>query len=161
MNLAKEKFTKLSEKGELLQQNGVKICFYGNLNMLDKEIRELFYKTKVDTKNNQTIKLNVCFAYNSTEEVYQAVNKLQTIDGVNENFDSMLYGGYNCNPDILIRTSGEIRLSNYLLYQTRFSMIFFEDKFWPDFNFYDFIKILLRYNIDYGKHIKSINELIN
>jgi ditrans,polycis-polyprenyl diphosphate synthase len=74
-------------------------------------------------------------------------------------FESNLYGGYNCNPDILVRTSGEVRLSNFLSYQCRFSMIFFVDKFWPEFSFLDFMKILLRYNIDYSNHTRKLKEL--
>jgi ditrans,polycis-polyprenyl diphosphate synthase len=161
MNLAKEKFTKLSEKGELFQQYGVSICFYGNLQMLDDDLKDSFYKMEIDTKDNNILKLNVCFAYNSTEEIYQGIEKIREEGKTDtKSFDSVLYGGYNCNPDILIRTSGEIRLSNFLLYQTRFSMLFFEDKYWPDFNFYDFVKIILKYNIDYKSHIRAINELL-
>jgi ditrans,polycis-polyprenyl diphosphate synthase len=164
MNLAKEKFARLSEKNELLNKYGVKVCFYGNIDFLDDEMRNTVNKIEEQTESNSIIKLNVCFPYNSTEEIYSAVNKAKQ-KSHNEKLDyrslleSNLYGQYNCNPDILIRTSGEVRLSNYLLYQTRFAMLFFVDKFWPDFQFKDFLSTLLRYNIYYKEHLKKINEL--
>jgi ditrans,polycis-polyprenyl diphosphate synthase len=177
MFLAKEKFARLAEKNEYLNQYGVKVTFYGNLNFIDEEMKNTFFKMERDTENNNTIKLNVCFPYNSSEEIYSAVNKYKkslfekegeeniTLGSGDKNFnlkeilESNLYGSYNCNPDIVIRTSGEIRLSNFLLYQTRFSMLFFVDKYWPEFNFRDFLNIIIRYNIDYKSHYKKIVEL--
>jgi ditrans,polycis-polyprenyl diphosphate synthase len=169
MLLAKEKFAKLAEKNEYLNEYGVKVCFYGNLNFLDEEMKNIFLKMEHDTEKNNRIKLNVCFPYNSTEEIYSAVEKSKNkiekeffdSQKLKEILESNLYGQYNCNPDIVIRTSGEIRLSNFLLYQTRFSMLFFLDKFWPEFNFSDFIKIIIRYNIEYKSHFKKIVELQN
>ena len=177
MNLAKEKFAKLAEKGELLNNYGVKVCFYGNIDFLDEDMKQTIKKMETETELNSNIKLNVCYPYNSTEEIYSAANKFKNncdenklISETNkvkdynkmnyaEILDSNLYGGYNCNPDIVIRTSGEIRLSNFLLYQSRFSMLFFVDKYWPEFNFKDFLNILIRYNIDYKSHYKKIKEL--
>jgi undecaprenyl diphosphate synthase len=80
-------------------------------------------------------------------------------DNLKNEFDKSLYGGYNCKPDILIRTSGEIRLSNFLLYQTRFSMLFFIDKFWPEITFMDYLKILIRYNYSYKNQVQKIKEI--
>jgi len=164
MTLAKEKFAKLAEKNELLNKYGVQVCFYGNIDFLDEEMRNTIHQMEEQTMSNSVIKLNVCFPYNSTEEIYSAVLKAK-LTNPDDNVDyrdlleSNLYGQYNCNPDLLIRTSGEIRLSNYLLYQTRFAMLFFVDKFWPDFQLKDFLIILLRYNIYYKDHFKKINEL--
>jgi ditrans,polycis-polyprenyl diphosphate synthase len=166
MKLTKEKFAKLSEQGEYLSKYGVKVCFYGNLSFLDEDIRNCLLKMERDTELNTNIKLNVCFPYNSTEEIYQSVDKINTYDiedsdasVYREQLESNLYGGYNLNPEILIRTSGEIRLSNFLLYQTRFSILFFIDKFWPDFTYLDFLSILIRYNLNYNSHMKKIKEL--
>ena len=60
-------------------------------------------------------------------------------------FEKELYGGYNCKPDILIRTSNEVRLSNFLLYQTDESQLSFVKNFWPDFSVWDLTKVVLEY----------------
>ena len=62
-----------------------------------------------------------------------------------QDFEQQLYGGSNCKPEILIRTSKEIRLSNFLLYYTDESKYFFVEALWPDFSVWDFTKIILEY----------------
>ena len=122
-NLFKESFEKFGNNKEALN-SGVKICIYGNINLFDDEIKKIFREIEQKTKNANKIKLNVCIGYNSTEEIYQANIKCDKgKDNLRKEFESHLYGGYNCNPELLIRTSGEIRLSNYLLYQCRFALI--------------------------------------
>lgn len=180
MDLAKNKFKKLAGKNEYFNLNGVKVCFFGNLNYIDIELKEIIEKLENETKTNDKIKLNICFSYNSTEELYQAkektIKKLSKINNktnnlieenqiINENsstqiiFESFLYGGYNCRPDILIRTSGEVRLSNFLVYQLRFSSLFFIDKMWPDFGFFDLISIILKYNLGYKDNLERLKLL--
>ena len=83
----------------------------------------------------------------------------ENAENLKNEFESKLYGGYNCNPDLLIRTSGETRLSNYLLYQCRFSIIIFIDKFWPELSFYDYFKILLKYSYNYPSHREKLKRL--
>ena len=127
-NLFKESFEKFGNNKEALN-SGVKICIYGNINLFDEEIKKIFREIEQKTKNANKIKLNVCIGYNSTEEIYQANIKCDKgKDNLRKEFESHLYGGYNCNPELLIRTSGEIRLSNYLLYQCRFALILFVEK---------------------------------
>lgn len=212
VKLAKEKFTYLTDKGEYFDNKKIRVCFYGNLDILqDKELVSKFRKMEEETKNYNVLKLNICFSYNSSEEVIRAIdnlnekikieeNKFNNSDSINiqsnykhddksiksnkniktnypqkdnvvENkdflskknliieFEKSLYGGYNCKPDILIRTSGEIRLSNFLLYQTRFSMLFFIDKFWPEITFVDYLKVLIRYNYTYKIHMQKLKEI--
>lgn len=74
-------------------------------------------------------------------------------------FEKYLYSGKDICPDILIRTSGEIRLSNFLLYQCRFSQLFFIEKNWPEFSYYDFFKIILQYNFNSKENRKNLKEL--
>ncbi len=173
LKLAGEKFVKLSSKGELLKENGVQICFYGNLEYFkyfDEELAEKLRKMEDDTKDNKVVKLNICFPYNSSEEIYNAIKNFNSdfnnnsdsdSDKKQEEFESNLYGGYNCNPDILIRTSGEIRLSNFLIYQCRFAMIFFLDIYWPEFSYKQFIDVIIRYNINYKSHVDKLRMLQN
>jgi ditrans,polycis-polyprenyl diphosphate synthase len=170
MTLAKEKFLKLSEKEDYFNQFGVQVCFYGNRTFIkDEDLVKVLNNVEEKTQKNTNIKLNVCFPYNSSEEIFSAVEKSQSkIQNLNQEvtfedykniLESNLYGGYNASPEILIRTSGEIRLSNFLLYQTRFSKLYFIDKFWPEFSFKDLFYILMMYNIDYKSHLKKIKEL--
>ena len=162
LKLFKEYFYKFSESNEA-KSLGIKICIYGNRNYFDEEIQNIFKKIEEKTKNNNLIKLNVCIGYNSNEEIYIAKKLCKNIEkNINDinflknKFESNLYGGYNCNPDLLIRTSGETRLSNFLLYQCRFSVIIFIDKYWPELTFLDYFKILLKYNYNYVEHQKKI-----
>jgi ditrans,polycis-polyprenyl diphosphate synthase len=123
--------------------------------------------------------LNVCFSYNFNDELNRALtlyheNKSQRyqdlfeeskvestneVQKIIENFEKCLYGENNISIDILIRTSGEVRLSNFCLYQCRFSMLCFVNKLWPDFSLMDFLKILLRYQIDYPTRYQNLEEL--
>ena len=162
LNLFKEYFYKFCESNEA-KSLGIKICIYGNRNFFDEEIKNIFKKIEEKTKNNNLIKLNVCIGYNSNEEIYLAKKLCKNIEKnfndinfLKNKFESNLYGGYNCNPDLLIRTSGETRLSNFLLYQCRFSVIIFIDKFWPELTFLDYFKILLKYNYNYVEHQKKM-----
>lgn len=150
-----------------INNQGIKICIYGNWSFFDNELQGIFRDIEEKTKDNNLIKLNVCIGYNSTEEVSRANNQIAKIiiDNYKEMknplalFESFLYGGYNLKPDLIIRTSGETRLSNFLLYQSRFSMIIFVKKYWPEFSFYDFFCILIRYNYNYTAHINYLKEL--
>ena len=160
ITLFKESFYKYMQKKEKNHDLGVKICIYGNWSFFDEEMQKIFKDIEEKTKNNNLLKLNVCIGYNFTEELHhvrQSIN--DKAENLKNEFESKLYGGYNCNPDLLIRTSGETRLSNYLLYQCRFSMIMFLDKYWPELSFFDFCKILLKYNYNYTSHREKLKSL--
>ena len=84
----------------------------------------------------------MCICYSSKDEIQQALAfRPQT----KEEFETKLHGGYNIKPDIVIRTSGEVRLSNFMLYQTEDSYHAFIDSYWPDFSLWDFLKIIFAY----------------
>jgi undecaprenyl diphosphate synthase len=104
------------------------------------------------TKDYKNGTLNVCICYNSKHEIFEACESLAAkhalgkVKKINsENFEKELYGGKNVKPDILIRTSNEVRLSNFLLYQTDESQFHFVKVLWPDFSLWDFIKIICEY----------------
>ena len=101
------------------------------------------------TIKNKTITLNLALNYGSKEEILNACKRLigQKIKLINiKNFEKKLYTNEMPDPDILIRTGGTKRLSNFLLWQLAYAEIFFIDKLWPDFNESDFNKIILKYN---------------
>ena len=159
MNLFKEKFYKFGNNKEALK-SGIKICIYGKKDLFDNEIQNIFKDIEEKTKNGKKIKLNVCIGYNSTEEVYQAaLNSDKHANNLRKEFESHFYGGYNCNPELLIRTSGETRLSNYLLYQCRFALILFVEKKWPELTLFDYFLILLKYNYNYNDHKSKLNQI--
>lgn len=162
--LFKENFYKYGNSKEAIE-SGVRMCIYGKKDLFDQECNNIFKDIEEKTKNGKKIKLNICIGYNSTEEIYQASCKCdKNAENPRKELESHLYGGYNCNLELLIRTSGEIRLSNYMLYQSRFALILFVDKKWPELNLYDYFKILLRYNYNYNNHksqLKLLEEVNN
>ena len=159
MNLFKENFYKFANNKEALK-SGIKICIYGKRDLFDNEMQKIFKEIEEKTKNGKNIKLNVCIGYNSTEEIYQAATKCdKNSSDIRKEFESHLYGGYNCNPELLIRTSGETRLSNFLLYQCRFALILFVEKKWPELTMFDYFMILLRYNYNYNDHKAKLKLL--
>ena len=159
MKLFKDNFYKFANNKEALK-SGIKICIYGKRDLFDNEIQGIFKEIEEKTKNGKKIKLNVCIGYNSTEEIYQAASKCdKNAINIRKEFESHLYGGYNCCPELLIRTSGEIRLSNFLLYQCRFSLVLFVEKNWPELTLFDYFLILLKYNYNYNDHKAKLKQL--
>ena len=104
---------------------------------------------KKKTKKNDAITVNLALNYGSKEEIVDACRKFvfEKAKKVNiKNFQKRLYTKNLPDPDILIRTGGTKRLSNFLLWQLAYAEIFFVDKLWPDFNKNDFNKIIFNYN---------------
>ena len=101
------------------------------------------------TFKNSTITLNLALNYGSKEEIVDACKKLvlKKNNKINHNsLENELYTKNMPDPEILIRTGGTKRLSNFLLWQLAYTEIFFVDKLWPDFNGKDFNKILIKFN---------------
>ena len=104
---------------------------------------------KKKTKKNKAITINLALNYGSKEEIVDACRRFvfknnKTIDV--KNFQKKLYTKSIPDPDILIRTGGARRLSNFLLWQLAYAEIFFIDKLWPDFNENDFNKIISKFH---------------
>ncbi len=160
MLLLKEYLAK--EIDELLE-NGVKIIVSGNLGNVEKSIVKKIREIEEQTKNNQTICLNVAFDYGSRQEIVDGVKKIIvaiedkkiSFDQVSEDLISQnLYQPQMPDPDLLIRTAGELRLSNFLLWQLAYSELYFTEKFWPDFSKEDLYEAILDFNQrkrNYGK----------
>ena len=101
------------------------------------------------TLKNKKITLNLALNYGSKEEIINACKNLSAKKNkeINiSNFENELYTKNIPDPEILIRTGGTKRLSNFLLWQIAYTEIFFVDKLWPDFNVNDFNKIIFKYN---------------
>ena len=100
------------------------------------------------TKNNSKIQVNIALNYGSRDEILRAIKKLKNKSlSLNEkNLSRFLYTKNIPDPEILIRTGNVNRLSNFLLWQSIYSEIFFIKKYWPDFNEKDFDKILKKFH---------------
>lgn len=140
MSLLKEYIHK--ELNEL-NANNVKICVIGNTESLPEDVKEAYLKATETTANNTGLVLNVALNYGSRTEITQAVRGIVTDvlngdltieDITEERFENYLFTKGCPEPDMVIRTSGEMRLSNFLLWQAAYSEIVIVDEFWPDFN---------------------------
>ena len=138
-------------------KQGIKVNIIGKRQGLPKDIKKTTKLIEKKTFHNKTITLNLALNYGSKEEIINACKILvkENNKDINvKNFTKKLYTNAIPDPEILIRTGGTKRLSNFLLWQLAYTEIFFVDKLWPDFNEKDFNKILNKfYNIErkFGK----------
>ena len=139
--LIKSYFTK--EIQSVISQ-GIKINILGDLKKLSKELRSVLKRTEKLTKKNKKITVNLAINYGSRQEIFYALKKIKKRVNL-RNFTKNLYTKNMPNPDILIRTGGKIRLSNFMLWQLAYTELFFLKKLWPDFNSLDLKKIILKY----------------
>nr|XP_046255408.1 dehydrodolichyl diphosphate synthase complex subunit DHDDS [Scatophagus argus]XP_046255409.1 dehydrodolichyl diphosphate synthase complex subunit DHDDS [Scatophagus argus]XP_046255410.1 dehydrodolichyl diphosphate synthase complex subunit DHDDS [Scatophagus argus]XP_046255411.1 dehydrodolichyl diphosphate synthase complex subunit DHDDS [Scatophagus argus]XP_046255412.1 dehydrodolichyl diphosphate synthase complex subunit DHDDS [Scatophagus argus] len=167
MDLAREKFMKLLEERDNLEKHGVCIRVLGDLNLLPLDLQQLIAKAVVSTKAHNKCFLNVCFAYTSRYEITNAVREMawgveqdliKASDVSEALLSECLYSNNSPNPDLLIRTSGEVRLSDFLLWQTSHSCIVFQSILWPEYSFWNLCEAILQYQLNY-KSIQKAREL--
>lgn len=115
-----------------LKEEGVRMQFIGRRQGLSAELRDMMDWATTETAENDRLKLFVAFNYGGRAELVDAAKRF---DGeTEEEFAALLYAPDMTDPDLVIRTSGEHRLSNYLLWQTAYSELYFTDALWPDFD---------------------------
>ena len=119
-----------SETPELLQM-GVRIRFVGRREGVDPALVRQMEWAERTTAHNERITLFVAFNYGGRAEIVDAAKRFS--DGDEEDFRTLLYAPEMHDPDVIIRTSGERRLSNYLMWQSAYSELIFRDELWPDF----------------------------
>ncbi len=136
-------------------KNDMKIRVIGDKTALDSDIKQRIAELESATKDNQGLNFTIALNYGSRDEMIRATKKLakDCVDGrVNvEDIDEKLYESYLDthgvpDPDLLIRTSGELRLSNYLLWQLAYTEFYFTDVLWPDFTKDELKKAIDQYN---------------
>lgn len=141
MRLAKEKLIRI-RSDQRVHKHKVKINIIGKKELLPKEIQEEIVKTEEATKEYENYTLNICMAYggraeltDAIKEVVKKVNegKLKPEDITEETISEHLYTRGLPDPDLIIRTSGEERLSGFLLWQSAYSELYFADVYWPLF----------------------------
>ena len=130
-------------------KNNLKINFIGEKKKLSKDIKKLIKKIELLTKKKSGLNLIVAFNYSSKNELINAFKQIQK-NKKNETIsvkiiNKYLYTSNIPDPDILIRTGGYSRLSNFLLWQISYAEIFFINKLWPDFKLKDLTKIIFKY----------------
>lgn len=143
---------------EELHQNNVKVAILGDYNKIPKTAVNSINKAIETTKNNTGLKFNIALNYGSRQEIVRAVQKIGTLieagdlnaeDITEDTVTRYLYTGEeNGNipdPDLIIRTSGEERISNFLLWQCAYSELAFSDSLWPDFTPDEFETIVEEY----------------
>lgn len=121
-----------------LCENQVKLKFIGNIKGLNEELQEILAQAEQKTKDNQGVNLQIAINYGARDEIVNALCEIVknniSPDKINEELISnYLYTKDVPDPDLLIRTGGEKRISNYLLWQIAYSEILVTDLFWPDF----------------------------
>jgi undecaprenyl diphosphate synthase len=141
------------ELSELLENN-VRLIATGNIENLPVKKREVLMDAIDRTKNNTGLVLNLALSYSGRSEILQAIKNIAEDVSKGEinpdNIDSELFSSYlqtngMPDPDLLIRTSGEMRISNFLLWQTAYTELYVTDVLWPDFTEDDFLKAIADY----------------
>ena len=139
--LIKNYFSK--EIKNILKQD-LKINIFGNIQKLPSEIKNTLNQTINLTKKNKRILINLAINYGSKDEILNAAEKIRKKPTI-KNFERNLYTKNIPDPDILVRTGGHKRLSNFMLWQLAYTELFFLNKLWPEFNATDLNKIIKEY----------------
>ena len=132
----------LLEAIERMERDRVKMCFFGNLEPLSPELRALCRRTAQISKGYDGVQVNICLNYGGRDEILSAAQAfaLDCAEGradpnhlTEEAFSQYLFSRGVPDPDLIIRPSGEIRTSNFLLWQSAYAEYYFTDVLWPEF----------------------------
>jgi len=154
MRLAEDKLNELAAKKGFLERNGIRVQVLGDLEMLPEGVqRAASNAMRMSAGYNKAI-LNICFAYTGRHDIYQGVQhmckavergSLLPGDVTEDLITRSLYTAPHSQVDLLVRTSGETRLSDFLLWQTTLGCVQFQHVLWPDFSLFDLAWAILRY----------------
>jgi len=161
--------TFLNKELKNLMKNNIRLLFIGNREDLPVKVKKKLVEVIENTKDNSGLSLVLAISYSSQWEIIKAIKQIaqdakdQLIQP--ENIDNQLFNSYLAtagipDPELLIRTSGELRISNFLLWQIAYSELYFTTKFWPDFRKEDFFEAILEYQNRerrFGKTSEQIN----
>ncbi len=143
--------TMLDRELQNLHKNGVQLRHIGCLDRIDEALQKKVKEAIQLTQKNKTLILNVAFNYGGRDEILQAVKRM-LMDGIDPDtvdekvFHDYLYTSQSPDPDLIIRTSGEYRISNFLIWQGAYSEWYFTPTYWPDFGRDDLLNALTAYN---------------
>ncbi len=150
--------TLLNELDEMHKEN-VQIRFLGNISGLSEELQKIVKNAEEKTKDNTGVNLNIAFNYGSRDEITNAVkeivkSEIKPEDITEDTISNYLYTKNIPDPDLLIRTGGEKRISNYLLWQLAYSELYVTDAYWPEFDEEELTKAIVEFehrNRRFGK----------
>ena len=140
---------------KVAKKNNVRVIMIGERSRFDEDIIEGLNRLEEETKDNTRMTFTIAVNYGSRDEITRAVRRMMTDCQAGklspEDVDESVIAGYLDtrelpDPDLLIRTSGEQRLSNYLLWQLAYTEFYFTDVLWPDFNKEELVKAIEKYN---------------
>ena len=143
-----ENFSKIFD--ELVQDNGVKIKIFGSRNNLPTKVTDIFENIENISSQNNTLNLNIAFNYGFKEEIKNILQKVKenntefNLDNEKE-IDKLFHIGFLPDPDLLIRTGGYQRLSNFIMYKLTYTELFFTETLWPDFSTNEYQSIIDKY----------------
>ncbi|MCR8968787.1 isoprenyl transferase [Facklamia sp. 7083-14-GEN3] len=141
-----------------LMKNNVKVTYIGNADRLPEDTKKILNRAVEKTQDNTGLILNIALNYGGRQEIVQTIqdisqavfrNEIKSEEITEDLVDQYLMTQHlkpYSNPDLMIRTSGEIRLSNFLLWQLAYSEFYFTDVLWPDFSTDDFDQAIAAYN---------------
>ncbi|NMB24606.1 MAG: di-trans,poly-cis-decaprenylcistransferase [Firmicutes bacterium] len=142
----------LKEELDTLHQEGVRIVPIGRLEDLPQPVHEQVMQAAKLTAHNDKLKLNMAISYGGRLEILEAIQELlakaargEPVAATEETISQLLYTTGDPDPDLIIRTGGERRLSNFLLWQSAYAELYFSDTMWPEFTPQDFLKALADY----------------
>lgn len=159
-----------SLEDEIFVKNNVRFQVIGNLTRVPENVRQKLYETMEHTASNTAMTMVVALSYSSRWEIADATRRIakQVADGsldadsINEETISQnLTTSFMPDPDLLIRTGGELRVSNYLLWQIAYSELYFCDTFWPDFSEEDLRKAIADYQRRQRRYGKTEEQVGN
>ncbi len=142
-----------SEEKELMEKN-IRLSSIGQIERLPIDVQQILHKTMTLTKQNDSMLLNLALSYGARDEILKMVKEIAKkakngkieLDAItSELISEHLYTKEMPDPDLLIRTSGEMRISNFLLWQIAYTEIYVTDTLWPDFGEEEFTQILMDY----------------
>jgi undecaprenyl diphosphate synthase len=141
-------YENLLNKQELLEKNDIKLKIIGAIEKLPAKLQKKLRETEMKSQKHQRLQVNLALNYGAREEIIHAVKQIivQGIPAsrVNEKTFSKYFYTADCpDPDLLIRTSGEQRISNFLLYQIAYCELYFTPILWPDFKAADFFRAII------------------
>ncbi len=144
----------LNKELKTMMENGIRLRAIGQIDRLQKSVAKLVHKVEEETKNNHEMDLVLALSYGGRAEIVDAIKKvyqdlrdetLSIKDLDEKHFSNYLYTEDISDPDLMIRTSGEVRVSNFLLWQVAYTELYFTKTLWPDFREADFLKALHEY----------------
>lgn len=160
----------ISDELKTLNDNNIRLNAIGDLERLPKYNYDALLDTMEKTKNNDRMTLTLCLSYSGRWEITNAAKRLAEkvkngeidIEQIDENcFSEFLSTKGMPDPELLIRTSGEERLSNFLLWQLAYSEFYFTDKFWPDFGKEDLYESIVNYQNRERRFGKTTEQIIS